>query len=130
MSKTRALLIDDEKDFLFVMSQRVKTWGYDVVTTSNGNVGVEMIKENQVDIVVVDYMMPEIDGLATVTKIRQINKSIPVIMFTAYPDQRAIEGSEKLGISAFIPKFSSYSDSQSALKTALGIAEKRLSSDK
>ncbi len=122
----RVLLVDDEQDFLDVMSQRIRSWDYTVVMASDGSRALEIIKERGADVVIQDYMMPGMDGLAVASGIRKINAKIPIIMFTAHPDQRAIVGAEKLGIAAFIPKFSSYSDSQSALKTALRIAEKKL----
>ncbi|MBN3040124.1 MAG: response regulator [Candidatus Omnitrophica bacterium] len=126
MKKTKVLLVDDEADFLDVMRQRVETWDYDVISQFDPNKAIELIKEKKVDVVVVDYMMPLMDGLTFIRTVRGFDRQIPMIMFTAHPDQRAIEGTEKLSISAFIPKFSSYSDSQSALKTAIGLAEKKL----
>ena len=126
MDKTTVLLVDDEEDFLDIMHQRIETWGYAMLTVTNGKDAIETVESKKVDIVIVDYMMPELDGLQTVARLREINKDIPIIMFTAHADFKALEGAEQLRVSAFIPKFSSYSDSQSALKSALSIAEKNL----
>ena len=126
MSSVRILMIDDEQDFLDVMKQRIKTWGYEVETVNSGLIGIEKVSKKECDIVIVDYMMPEIDGLTTVRKIREINPQIPVIMFTAHPDQRALRSTEELNIIAFIPKYSAYTDTHTALKSALALGEKKI----
>ncbi len=126
MSPKRVLIVDDEKDYLDVMGERIKSWGYEVLATLSAREAIEIVRANNADIIVMDYMMPEMDGITAANKIRTINQDIPIIMFTAHPDYRALEGAEQLGVVAFIPKFSSYSDAQSALQSALSIAEKKL----
>ncbi|MBU1112368.1 MAG: response regulator, partial [Candidatus Omnitrophica bacterium] len=73
-----------------------------------------------------DYLMPKKNGLVTLKALRKINRDIPVIMFTAYSDEKSIKGAENLGVIAFVPKISAYSDSQQALRAALGMAEKTI----
>lgn len=124
MEKLKVLLVDDECDFLETMTLRIQSWGYDVISVSNGKEGIEAVKNSKVDLVVLDYMMPEMDGVATLRGIRGVNKKIPVIMFTAYPDQRAIENSEELEVYAFIPKVSVYQSPQTSLKTAIDMIKK------
>jgi len=126
MNKVKVLLVDDEKDFLDVMGQRIEAWGYSVVAIVDPRDAIEAIKNNKAEIAILDYMMPEMDGLSVAQKIREISPNMPLIMFTAHPDYRALEGSEQLQVTAFIPKFSSYSDAQAALKSALAIAEKKI----
>ena len=124
MNSKKLLIIDDEPDFLKVMASRIETWGYEVIQASSGKEGLELLKSETPGIIVLDYMMPEMNGIVTLKKIREIDRKIPVIMFTAHPNEKAIKGTEKLGVSAFIPKFSVYTDVQQALKGALAIAEK------
>jgi CheY-like chemotaxis protein len=128
MAKMKVLLVDDEADFLELISGRIKSWGYEVKTSLSGKEAIEILREKDsaIDIVVLDYMMPVLDGVATLREIRQIDKDLPVIMFTAYPEMEVIKGADELGVSAFIPKLSAYSDVQSSLKAALGILEKKL----
>jgi len=123
---TKILLVDDEPDFLELMEARIRSWGYSVVKTDNGKEAIDIVKNGDIDIVVLDYMMPEMDGVTVLKKIRMISKKIPVIMFTAYPDGHAISGAIKFDVSAFVPKLSAYSDSQTALKTAIKMAEKKI----
>jgi len=70
--------------------------------------------------------MPGMDGIETLREIRKLNKEIPVIMFTAFPDKTSIEGTEALGVSAYIPKLSMFPTGESALKTALKMSEKKI----
>ena len=119
MKNLQILLVDDEPDFLQIMGSLITGWGYDLVTASDGMEALDVIKENKPDIVVLDYMMPKMDGVATLKEIRKADEKLPVIMFTAYPDVKIIKGTEKLGISAFIPKLSIYSNATSSLKTAI-----------
>lgn len=126
MDKIKILLVDDEVDFLELMGPRIRGWGYDLIEATHGKEAIDAVMSKNPDIVVLDYMLPEMDGVSTLKKIRKINKKIPVIMFTAYPDMKAIEGAEKLGVTAFIPKLSAYSDAQSALKESIHMAEEKL----
>ncbi|MFA5335783.1 MAG: response regulator [Candidatus Omnitrophota bacterium] len=126
MAKMRVLLVDDEQDFLTLMSRRIESWGYDVVPVSGGREALEAIKSGKADIVILDYMMPDMDGIKTLKGIRKIKEKMPVIMFTAHLEEKAMKGTENMQVSAYIPKLSVYSDSQSALKTTLDIHNKLL----
>lgn len=122
----RILLVDDDQEFLTIMSQRIKSWGYEVLTVFTGREAIEMIKEKKADIVILDYKMPDIDGIATLAEIRKLDERIPVLVFTSFPDKRSLAGTEKLGVSAYIPKYSVFSDAESSLKNSIQIIEKRL----
>jgi two-component system response regulator HydG len=125
MEKLKVLLVDDELDLLEIIRSRIATWGYDLIEASSGKAAVEAVERQKPDMVVLDYRMPDMDGVATLKKIRQINSKIPVIMFTAYPDMKTIEGTERLGVSVFIPKLSPYESTSNQLKTALDMIRKK-----
>lgn len=126
MATKRVLLVDDEPDLLELMSQHIELWGYDVVRASNGKDAIEAVKNKEADIVILDYMMPAMNGIETLENIRNINRDIPVIMFTAYPDEKSIKSVDKLGISAYIPKLSTYTDVKATLESALDMVAKKL----
>lgn len=92
MAKIKILLVDDEVDLLELMSKRIESWGYDLIVATNGKEALDMLKSEEPDIIVLDYMMPDMDGVATLKKIRAMHNKIPVIMFTAFPDEKSIEG--------------------------------------
>ncbi|MFA5144308.1 MAG: response regulator [Candidatus Omnitrophota bacterium] len=126
MAKITILLVDDELDFLEIMGSVIETWGYNLVKAQSGAEALELMEDKKPGVIVLDYMMPGMDGIATLKKIREINLKVPVVMFTAHPDMKALKGSEKLGISAFIPKLSTYSDVSSALKTTIEMLVKNM----
>ena len=126
MAKIKILLVDDEPDFLELIGRRVEEWGYDLIKATTGKEAVNAVKDKLSDIVILDYAMPDMDGIATLQKIREIDDKIAVIMFTAYPNTDALKWSEKLNVSAFIPKLSAYSDATSSLKAVIEMAVKRL----
>ncbi len=126
MDRLKILLVDDEADFLETMGAIIKGWGYDLITAVSGKKAIDAVMAQKADIVILDYMMPGMDGVITLKEIRKMDKEIPVIMFTAHPDIKIMKGAEKLGVSAFIPKLSAYSDVQSGLKAALDMAGKKL----
>jgi len=126
MDRLKILLVDDEADFRETMGAIIKGWGYNLIEAANGKEAIDVIRNKKADIVILDYMMPEMDGVTTLKEIRKIDKEVPVIMFTAYPDGRSFGGANKLGAIMFIPKLSAYSDNQAALKEAIHIAEKKL----
>lgn len=119
MAKLKVLLIDDEPDFLRVMGLHIRSWGYELVTASSGKEGIAAVKCGKPDIVILDYVMPDMDGIKALKQIRKIKDDLPVIMFTANPDIKSIKGSKKLGVSAYIPKFCVYTDMPSAVKEEL-----------
>ena len=126
MKKIEIMLIDDEPDLLEIMGSVIRGWGYDLAIAGGGKEAVEMFKAKRPDIIVLDYLMPEMDGIATLKEIRKLDKKIPVIMFTAYPD-KIIKGTENLGISALIPKLSTYSDVSASLKSTIDMIIKNIS---
>ena len=126
MKKLTVLLVDDEADFARLMAIRIRGWGYDYIQASTGKEGVDAVKNKKPDIIVLDYMMPDMDGIAALREIRKINDKIPVIMFTAHPSVKTMEETESLGISAFIPKVSIYSESSTALNSAINLAKKTI----
>jgi CheY-like chemotaxis protein len=109
------------------MQERNESWGYEVITASEGKSALTIIKESHPDIVILDFFMPGMDGVEALRQIRKFDKDIPVIMFTAHADIKNIKGAEDLGVSAFIPKISTYStDIQAALRSALDLAQKKI----
>jgi two-component system response regulator (stage 0 sporulation protein F) len=122
MDKKKILLVDDEKDLLTVIGLTIESWGYEVFKAPSGREALEILKNNNPDIVILDYLMPEMDGIATLREIRKINTKIPVIMFTAHPEGIPLKGTDGLGISAFVPKASA----EAILRTSISMVEQRL----
>ena len=121
MAKKRVLLVDDEHDFLNLMTKVLDSWGYEVLTASNGDDALETCKSQKPHVVILDYVMPDISGIGLLKKIREFDRGIPAIMFTARPTIKAIEDSRELNIIAFIPKVSPYVNTHEDLRIALDL---------
>ncbi|MCK9615369.1 MAG: response regulator [Candidatus Omnitrophica bacterium] len=119
MKNMKIIMVDDNIDFLKVVGDRIKSWGYDLTGVTSGKEALKLIKPEEPCVVILDYKMPDMNGLSTLKEIRKINPKMPVIMFTAYPTEDMMKDTEKLGINAFIPKLSSNTDILKSLKAAL-----------
>lgn len=115
----RILFVDDEPDCLKVIGAWIQSWGYEVITVQRGKQAIDVLKDGKADAIILDYMMPDIDGINLLKEIRAVNKDIPVVMFTAYPEKEAMQEAGELGVSAFVPKLSSYTDTTPMLKISL-----------
>ncbi len=131
MLKTKVLIVDDEVDYWRLMKERIESWGYEVATATAGKEALVMIKKDKPDIVVLDYLMPNMNGTEVLKQIRKFDKNLAVIMFTAYADTKNIKGAQDLKVSAFIPKLSTYSsDIQATLRSALDMVQKKIKNKK
>ena len=124
MEKKKVMLVDDEVAFLEIMSSRIESWGYKVVTATNGHEALELFNKDKPDAMIVDFRMPDMDGVQLLMKIRAIDSKIPVIMFTAQPKPETMEDAETLNISAFVPKLSPFVDAHASLRSALNMVFK------
>ena len=81
----KILVVDDEKLLVKGIKFNLENAGYDVVTGCDGVEAVEMVKSENVDLVVLDLMMPRLDGLGACQQIREFS-DVPIIMLTAKAD--------------------------------------------
>ncbi|MCD6102066.1 MAG: response regulator [Candidatus Cloacimonetes bacterium] len=82
MKKSKILWIDDEIEMLKPHILFLEERNYEVIPASNGNDGIKLVEENNFDLVLLDEMMPGLDGLETLSEIKKRNGSIPVVMVT------------------------------------------------
>ena len=76
------LVCDDEKDIVTALRIYLESDGYHVLTAENGKDAIELVKKEQLHLVVMDIMMPEMDGITAMVEIRRFS-NIPVILLTA-----------------------------------------------
>ncbi|MBW3638036.1 MAG: response regulator [Armatimonadetes bacterium] len=81
----RILAVDDEKHILRLVQINLEKAGYEVVTASNGREALEAVKAQHPDLIVMDVMMPEMDGLEALENLKndEATANIPVVMLTA-----------------------------------------------
>ena len=100
MADKTILVVDDEKDLLDLIEYNLKKEGFNVLKAENGEEGIERAKEFHPDLVLMDIMMPMMDGMEAVEKMRKDDelKSIPIIFLTARSDEKTeVEGLNKGG---------------------------------
>ena len=98
------LIVDDEKDFLTSMEFWFKTQGYSVVAVSSGAEALEFLKTKKPNIVFLDYVMPGMNGLETLEKIRVIFEDLPVVLLTAHADEAVRLEAYRHGINGIFDK--------------------------
>lgn len=94
------LVVDDEQDLLDLIEYNLKKEGFDVLKAEDGKEGIKMAREHMPDLVLLDIMMPKMDGLEAVEVIRNDEelKRIPIIFLTARGDEKTeVEGLNKGG---------------------------------
>ncbi|MBZ4659769.1 MAG: response regulator [Desulfacinum sp.] len=90
------LIIDDEKNYLFILEDLLEEEGHSVLTAQDGAAGLELFRTNDLDVVVTDMKMPGMDGMEVLDQIRSLNPDIPVVMMTAYGTvEKAVEAMKK-----------------------------------
>ena len=82
MSLGKILWVDDEIESLQSQILFLENKGYEVNAITNGFDAIDFIKENYVDVVLIDESMPGITGLETLAKIKEINQQVPVVLIT------------------------------------------------
>ncbi len=116
--KIKVLLVDDEKDFVDAMGERLKIRDFNVTIAYSGKSALEMIKKVDFDVIVLDVMMPEMTGTQALKEIKDINPLLQVLMLTgAASVENAIEGM-KLGAYDFLMKPASADDLAEKIKAA------------
>lgn len=80
----KILLIDDEQDFLSVMSERMEARNIQVSTASSAKEGLEKVAAGSFDAVILDVMMPEMDGIETLRILKEKNPDLAVILLTGH----------------------------------------------
>jgi len=80
----KILVVDDEKNILKLYKAELEDEGYTVVTANSGKEAIEMFHREDPDLVTLDIMMPDIDGIQVLRQLKQEKPQVPVIMLTAY----------------------------------------------
>jgi len=99
----KVLIIDDDR-LLQNSLKNVLSEKYEILIAGSGEKGIELLKGNDVDLILLDIRLPGIDGVETLKKIREIRKDATVIMMTAYEDVKTVITSMKSGATDYLVK--------------------------
>src|ERR1700756_510377 len=116
------LLVDDEHSIQTLLSYPLRKEGYDVVQATDGYEALSVFAEREFDLVVLDLMLPKVDGLEVCRRLRQAS-SVPIIMLTAKSDEIDKVVGLEVGADDYITKPFSLREFSSRIKAALRRAE-------
>jgi DNA-binding response OmpR family regulator len=118
----RILLVDDEQSIQTLLSYPLRKEGYEVVQATDGRQALERFEEQPFDLVVLDLMLPKVDGLEVCRQLRGTS-SVPIIMLTARSDEIDKVVGLEIGADDYITKPFSMREFSSRIKAALRRAE-------
>lgn len=106
MSKANILVVDDEEDILELVRYNLDREGYAVTCAASGEAALEAAAARPVDLIVLDLMLPGIDGLEVARRLRQSaeNKDTPIVMLTAKGEEADIVTGLELGADDYVTK--------------------------
>jgi two-component system response regulator DctR len=123
MKKTRILIIDDDPGIQFTISEICTYCGYDATAVSSGREGFERIQAQHFDLVILDYNMPDWDGLLTTKKIKAYAPNLPILILTVDEQQQTADKFMAAGANDFSIKPVKAPDLISRIKVNLHIGE-------
>ena len=99
--KLNILLVDDEKKFLDTISDRIRLKGFEPLTATSGKEALEIARKKKIHAAVVDMKMPDMDGLVTITKLKEIHPEIKTVLLTGFGDEKVKEAAKALDSNYF-----------------------------
>jgi DNA-binding response OmpR family regulator len=122
--KKKILAVDDENDVLLIIKTALFSEGYDVITAANGYDALAMAEDHKPDLIVLDMMMPEMNGFEVLRSLREseTTATIPVIMLTGVSDKSRIQQALDAGIDYYIVKPFEFHDLIAKVKIAIADA--------
>ncbi len=104
--RIRLLLVDDEKDMLEMLKLHLRLYGFNVLTAADGPSGLKLAQKEKLDLILLDWMMPGMNGLEVLSELKHNKKTekIPVFMFTAKGIIEDIDQAFEIGADDYIVK--------------------------
>jgi two-component system phosphate regulon response regulator PhoB len=104
--KKKVLVVDDEKDIVEMIAFNLQRNGYEVITAHNGNDGLDLAEKHVPDLIILDLMMPGLDGTDVTRRLKADprTKNIPLIMLTAKSEETDVVVGLTLGADDYITK--------------------------
>ncbi len=101
--RRRILVVEDEPDTVFLLKQILRIAGFNVLSAYNGNEALKKVAEHKPDAVLLDIMMPEMDGWQTLKYLRQMTHA-PVVVVSALAEKEAVVEGLQRGVDDYITK--------------------------
>ncbi len=117
MDKKRILIVDDDPAILRLLGTNLKARGYEVVTATNGEESLEEVQNSFIDLIILDLMMPKVDGVEVCRRIREWS-SVPIIILSARGDEKDKVKCLELGADDYLTKPFGIAELLARIKTA------------
>jgi DNA-binding response OmpR family regulator len=101
---TRILVIEDNRDLAFGLRNNLEIEDYEVETAENGRVGLEAVRKRPPDLIVLDLMLPELDGFRVLRALREERRQVPVLILTAKGEEADKVRGLRLGADDYVTK--------------------------
>ncbi len=99
------MLVDDSRTIRNIQKNVLKQLGYeDIVDAEDGVIALRLFNEQVPDLMIIDWNMPNMDGITLIRKIREINKTVPMIMCTTEAEKSRVLEAIKAGVNNYIVK--------------------------
>ena len=92
----KILLVDDEEKFLNSIAQRLRLLGFDPLKASNGRQALAFARDTRIDLAIVDLKMPDMDGLVTISKLKEIYPELRTVLLTGHGSEKVKQATEAL----------------------------------
>ncbi len=117
------LIIDDDRTLIDLLGQSLGKAGYEIMSATNGIDGLQVLYKHSVDLVILDVMMPRMDGWETCSRIRDLS-DVPVIMLTAKDEEADALKGFQCGVDDYVTKPFSFAELTARVKAVLQRAQK------
>ncbi len=104
MTKYRILIIDDDVDICMLLKRFFERNNYDVKIAFKGMEGIDIVKNEKIDLVLTDFRLPDKDGFQMIEAIKNINETLPIIVITGYSDVNQAVKVIRLGAYEYVTK--------------------------
>jgi DNA-binding NtrC family response regulator len=104
MAHVKILLVDDETEFVTPLAERLDTRGFDVSTAYDGQAGLDLIEHTAFDAIVLDMMMPGMDGMETLKRMLERQPDLQIVMLTGHAQLEQGIAAVKAGAADYLEK--------------------------
>jgi len=119
--KKTILIVDDEEDIRIILHAFLDSEGYNILEAPDGPAGLKTAQNQKVDMILLDIMMPGMDGFQTLDNLRSnsVTQDIPVIMLTGLDEKDKIRNALSKGVTYYVTKPFDNMDLASKIRTVL-----------
>ena len=117
------LIVDDNRDFVEFLKFLLSHDGFNIRWVFNGPDALQSVRDQPVDLVILDVMMPQMDGLTVCRELKRMSPSLPVILLTAKDDIATRTTAMNLGVSDFLAKPVNIEDLLTRVRTQCQISQ-------